>query len=361
MEMEVSRQAKTLRRWGYWGAWTCVGLYISTMDMPHITWWKAVLGDLVQYETWGLLSLGTLRLARRFPLGGWRTWRSWLLHFGTSIAFTFIALFITRMAFAYLVEGRLPAWFSPEMGAGFRRILSNYFHYSLLTYWIVVGIHHAFQVYERAKARELQASQLETQLSKAQLQALRMQLQPHFLFNTLHAVTALMRRDVNAAEKMLARLSELLRLSLDQNGHQEVSLRQELAILEKYLEIERIRFQGRLHIDLEIPPELLTAQVPAFLLQPLVENALKHALAPQIEGGRLLVRAERRDHELFLEVQDDGAGLPRQGHRPGVGTSNTRSRLERLYGTHQSFELIPLEKGTIARVRLPFHEEVTSP
>jgi len=342
--------------WYYWGAWTLLGLFMATMDIPAIVWWKALLGNLVQYLFWGVLSLCTLWLLRRFPLGYGQEvrWRNWGIHLAASALVTCAALFVTLVGFHFLKRFSFHGWYARSIIADYLGYLQNLFHYNLFTYWAVVGIREALDLQRRARARELQAAQLEARLSAAQLQALRMQLQPHFLFNTLNAVTALMRRDVRAAETMLVRLGELLRLTLEEKGGQEVNLERELALLGSYLEIETIRFQGRLSSVMEIQPGLQGARVPSFILQPLVENALKHGLADKVEGGRLVVRATTQDGQLCLEVEDDGAGLPPGGLRMGVGLSNTRSRMEGLYGSHQRLDLLPRPGGgTLVRALLP--------
>jgi two-component system LytT family sensor kinase len=180
-------------------------------------------------------------------------------------------------------------------------------------------------------ARELRASQLEAQLAQAQLQLLRSQLHPHFLFNALHSISALMHQDVEAADRMVSRLSELLRASLEEarSGRHEISLAEELALLEPYLDIEQTRFSDRLRVRLEVPEEARTAMVPALLLQPLVENAIRHGIAPRRGPGEVVVRAEHVAERLEIEVRDDGVGPPQELHE-GVGLRNTCSRLDRV-------------------------------
>ncbi len=343
----------------YWMVWGILGLYMATMDFPYIVWWKAILGNLFQYLCWGTLSLGTLWLSRRYPLFGPGSARgrrgAWFIHGLASIGMTCFALFLTSVCFHFLRTFSLQDWFVHRVTSDYWALLKAYFHYSLFTYWPVGGIRAALDIQARAQAKELLASQLEAKLSAAQLQALRMQIHPHFLFNTLNAATALLRRDVQMAEKVLVRLGELLRLSLEETGSQEVTICHEMAFLEKYLDIESIRFQGRLAFSIEIlPPGLAEARVPSFLLQPLVENALKHGLADQEEGGRITVRASEIEGSLCLEVEDNGVGLPSGPIRSGVGTTNSRSRLETMYGDRQRFELVSRPGGgAIARVCLP--------
>src|SRR5262249_33703319 len=192
-----------------------------------------------------------------------------------------------------------------------------------------------------------------------QLQLLKMQLQPHFLFNTLHTISALMHQDLHLADRMLARLAELLRMTLENVKKQEVPLRQEIDFLKPYLEIQQARLGDRLAVEMHVPPELLDALVPNLILQPLVENAIQHGIAPRSEGGRLEVRARRLDRALELQVCDNGPGLPgTNGYREGVGLSNTRARLQQLYGDGQHFQLSNRSQGGLqVQLTIPFHED----
>jgi LytS/YehU family sensor histidine kinase len=183
-------------------------------------------------------------------------------------------------------------------------------------------------------------------------------MNPHFLFNTLHTISALMHKDVDAADRMVMKLSDLLRLALDNTDTHEVPLTQELDFLKRYLEIEQTRFRDRLKVEMEIAPETLRARVPNLVLQPLVENAIRHGIEPHARPGKIILRAQRHDGHLELQVQDNGDGLPSNGaKREGIGTSNTRTRLQQLYGARQKFELQNLPSGgLLARVVIPFHE-----
>jgi LytS/YehU family sensor histidine kinase len=183
---------------------------------------------------------------------------------------------------------------------------------------------------------------------------LRMQLQPHFLFNTLHTISALMHRDVKRADSMIAALSDLLRMSLRTTGTQEVPLREEVEFLERYIEIMSLRFGDRLVVTVDVDPAILDARVPTLLLQPLVENAIQHGLEPQVEGGRLTVTARRDDGQLVLEVTDTGAGLGGSTHGSGFGLTQVRERLATLHGSGAGFMLEPAPpRGTRATIRLP--------
>jgi sensor histidine kinase YesM len=208
---------------------------------------------------------------------------------------------------------------------------------------------------EEAERLEARAESLEAQLTEARLEALRMQLNPHFLFNTLHAVSTLVDRDPGGVRRMIARLSELLRHVLDEDAPQEVPLSQELDFLEDYLEIQSIRFQGDLDTTIDVPPALHDAQVPNLILQPVVENAIRHG-ASQVRGiGRIEIRGRRDGGTLVLTVVDNGPGLPDEP-QDGLGLRNVRARLQELYGEKQSLELTSGDdEGTRATLRLPYH------
>jgi signal transduction histidine kinase len=232
---------------------------------------------------------------------------------------------------------------------------------NLIIYLLIVSGRYAYDYYRKYRERETRSLELEGRLAQAELHNLKMQLQPHFLFNTLHTISVLMMRDTGAANRMLIRLSDLLRLSLDTVGSQEVTLKKELEFLGGYLEIEQTRFQDRLSVRLDIDPATLDAKVPNLILQPLVENSVRHGVAKLPQGGRIEIRSTRHDGELRLEVQDNGPGLPADGKEDlheGVGLSNTRARLRQLYGTRHRFELTEAPGGgLLVRVVLPFEKD----
>jgi signal transduction histidine kinase len=228
-----------------------------------------------------------------------------------------------------------------------------------LIYLAVLATGFAREYFLRDRDRQAHASQLEAQLVQARLDSLRMQLNPHFLFNTLHAVSALVERDPAGVRRMIARLSELLRHTIDSRGTDEVPLREELDFLRRYIEIMEIRFQGRLHVDVDVPPTTLDALVPNLVLQPLVENALEHGASRVIGEGRIEITAARDGERLTLRVRDNGPGVDVNAPpSTGVGLSNTRARLAQLYGERASLTLAPFAGGgTIAEVVLPFRVE----
>ena len=311
----------------------------------HTPYLALVALNFSYWYSWAVLVPGILWLARRYPFER-HTWgRAVAAHVPGVLVFTVAhallatsCRFLTRWAF----EG---ATSEGPMAGSFWSVLRNQyffnFDFSMMTYWFLIGLSHAVNYRRQSAERALTAAHLETRLAEANLQALQRQLHPHFLFNTLHTISALIHRDANAADAMLARLSDLLRLTLDRLGTQQLQLKEELDFIDKYLEIERTRFGDRLRVVFDIDPALLDAAVPSLVLQPLVENALRHGIAPKVGGGRIDITARRDDDHLLLIVRDDGYGAPNdelEALNEGVGVSNTRSRLALLYGDRYRFE-----------------------
>jgi signal transduction histidine kinase len=226
---------------------------------------------------------------------------------------------------------------------------------SLLGYIVIVAAGLTARCIQLDRSRRIHASELEARLAKTHLQVLRMQLQPHFLFNTLNTVAELVHTDPDTADQMITRLGRLLRLSLDHAGHQVVPLRQEIDFLRLYVEIEQIRFHERLQIVWDLAPDTLDAAVPTLLWHPVLENAIRHGVTPLAGGGRIVIASHRKADDLVLEVRDNGMGLPPGGVvREGVGLRNIRERLEQLYGPRARFTLEPaFGGGTVATLRIP--------
>jgi sensor histidine kinase YesM len=227
---------------------------------------------------------------------------------------------------------------------------------SLLAYIAVVVMGRAIHYFTLLKTRQIHASDLEARLARTHLQLLRMQLQPHFLFNTLNTVAELVHSDPDTADQMITRLGRLLRLSLDHAGHQVVPLRQEIDFLRMYVEIEQVRFQDRLQIVWDLAPDTLEAAVPTLLWHPVLENAIRHGVTPLAGRGRIVIASQRAGDDLILEIRDNGRGLPAgQVLREGVGLRNIRERVDQLYGSRAHFALEPAAGGgTVATLRLPF-------
>jgi two-component system LytT family sensor kinase len=227
----------------------------------------------------------------------------------------------------------------------------------VLAYVSLAGFAHAVHFYRRFRDRERRALALESSLARARLSALQAQLQPHFLFNTLNAIAALLRRDARAAEATLTSLSELLRLALSQSNRQEISLREEMQFLDRYLEIQQTRFGERLRVETEIQPETLECLVPTLILQPLAENAIRHGIEPSATAGTVKVSAHRHDGRLEIRVEDDGVGLASESFSDkgnGIGLSNLRARLQELYGSDHSMEVASRREGGVAvKIAIP--------
>jgi two-component system LytT family sensor kinase len=322
--------------------------------MPHL-----LALNLTYWYVWALLVPGIIWFARhyRFERHTWR--RAALMHLVAVIGFTFAHAVLTVSVREPLIA--YFGWRPQRWWSEFQQLFFLNFDWEMMTYWAVVGLSHALDYRREAQERAVTAAQFETRLAEAQLQALQRQLHPHFLFNTLHTISALMHRDIEAADAMLARLSDLLRLTLERLGIQEIPLKEELEFLEKYLEIERTRFGSRLIVDMEIEPETLDVCVPNLLLQPLVENAIRHGIAPRVGGGRLQIVARRTGDRLWLMVRDNGPGLSKaklEAFNDGVGVSNTRSRLEHLYpGAHKFDFHQPSDGGLAVTIEIPAGEE----
>jgi signal transduction histidine kinase len=299
-----------------------------------------------------------LSFARRFPLERRRWLKNSLLHLAASIGFALLGLgaYVLLALLFGIYSGLRPF---PEI---FRGQFIQSFHFELLTCWAVIGLHHALDYYRKYRERELRAAQLETNLALAQLDALRMQLHPHFLFNTLNSISVLMAEDVRQARRMLTRLSDLLRASFENKGAHEVTLKEELEFLESYLEIEQTRFQDRLTVRMEIDPKTLDARVPNLILQPLVENAIRHGIAPRAAPGLVEIRSRRDNGMVQLEVSDNGAGLrvtSPESLMKGIGLANTQARLKQLYGASHRFELHNGEgRGLTVMIAIPFHSRI---
>lgn len=349
-----------LRTWTtYWTVWAAMGLYMTLMDKlmyPRGELLTYLLPlNLLQNFIWGLLGLVVLFLAVRFPIEEVRAraWKAWALHGVASLAVTAAGLTLIYLVnWPFMDPPERAKWLS-HFKPGLLRFFRSYFQMSLLTMWGVLAAYHVIRAHRRMRQRDLEATQLESRLAQAQNQALRMQLQPHFLFNTLNSISALIHSDGEAADRMLTRLADLLRMTLDAGATQEVSLRQELAFIEGYLAIERIRFQDRLRVLFEVPPECMEARVPSFLLQPLVENSIRHGVSGLARSSTIEIRARREGEWLELEVRDDGKGFEKG--REGIGTSNTTHRLRLLYKDRQAFTLLSEPgSGTTARIRIPW-------
>ncbi len=313
--------------------------FVSTISERTASFPLLLALNLSYWYSWAVLTPGIIWLARRFPFEK-RAWKlSALVHLVGVFSATLLHIGLTvasRLVIFWLIDQPSSAW---QVEA--QRMVFLNFDWEMMTYWAIIGLSHALWYKREAQDRALRASQLETHLVEAQLQALQRQLQPHFLFNTLNTISALMHRDVDAADNMIAKLSDLLRLSLQTVGVQETSLKEELDFLSKYLEIEQTRFRDRLTVVFDVQADVLDAMLPNLILQPLVENSIKHGIGLRPTPGRIEICARRAGSVLELEVRDNGVGLSAarlSDFNRGVGLTNTRSRLQHLYGTDHRFE-----------------------
>lgn len=310
---------------------------------------ELVPAELIFTYAWALLTPMVMFAARRFPVRGARSVRNWGIQLVAMVAFVLAHVLLLSFAVAIVEPDTRGAF--PEL---FGRYLLSWTVLDAIVYCTLVVVHHAVLYYRVSKDRAIRASQLEARLAQSQLQMLRMQLQPHFLFNTLHSISALMHKDVRRADSMIASLSDLLRMSLQNIGAQEVALQSELEFLQRYLEIMTLRFGDRLKVTMDVDEEARDARVPNLFLQPLVENAFRHGFG-DVGAGAITISVRRDGELLRCEVADDGRGL-RNGHKEGVGLASTRQRLQHLYGDRQSFSLqgAPGE-GVRVSMAIPFH------
>jgi two-component system, LytTR family, sensor kinase len=362
------------RRWVRWalylGFWTALGLvnagqsyFIRAVNNQRPHPWAFVLG-LTDWYLWAALTPFIFSLGRRWPMDR-RHWPVSLpVHLAACFLCTLLVVAITTEAFLLLApEGEESS--KMTYGQLFRLELVGYLVVYLWVYGGILGVGQAVEYYRRFRERELRASRLEARLAQARLEVLKMQLHPHFLFNTLNTISALMHQDIELADRMVARLGDLLRATLENAGAQEVPLRKELEFIRPYLEIEQARLGDRLSVTTDVDPGALDASVPYLLLQPLIENAVRHGIAPYTSPGRVEIRARRDNGELRLEVRDNGPGLSADQQRElrsGVGVANVKARLEHLYGTAQHFEMANQPGGGLAvTVRVPYREDNSPP
>ncbi|MFM8360635.1 MAG: sensor histidine kinase [Verrucomicrobiota bacterium] len=339
--------------------WTVVGLafagqhYLTSAKVGQAVPWRlAVAGALADWYVFAVLALPAGWLGLRVPLGG-AHWPLRLALHGVAGAVFSLLWILARTGLAHLVVPLRGV--ERPFGEVLRYVLVATFFFNMLVYWVVVTGAHAFAYYRSFRERERRVLELESRLTSARLQALQMQLNPHFLFNALNGIGTLMYRDVDAADALLVKLAELLRHALDRSREQQVALRDELAFLDRYLALEQMRFGDRLRVEREIDPAALGLAVPNLILQPLVENALKHGLGPKPGVGTLRLRASAgAGGTLRLEVVDDGVGLPAGPVREGIGTANCRARLLQLHGRAARFELVAASPaGTRACLEIP--------
>lgn len=363
MKIEEALEKPFVRLMSVGAVWTLFGLFFACqlyfMDRlataRHYSFATLLIWQgIAAYVLWLATPL-VVNVASRFPIERHNWPRRLLLHLMASLLFAVVVGSAHVSIDLWYVRDALQV----RPGTHFARGLILMLDREMFVYFTIVFIAHAFNYYYRYRKGELKASQLETQLVRAQLQTLRAQLHPHFLFNTLHTISTIMHEDVETADRMVVYLGDFLRTTLADVGGQEISLQRELEMLSSYLQIERVRFQDRLRVEMDIGPDVMDACVPNLILQPLVENAIKHGIAPFSLDGRIDIRAKRENGMLRIQVRDDGPGIT-SGHNlltEGVGLANTRARLKHLYGTAHRFELKNVSgDGFIVDLMIPFRE-----
>jgi two-component system LytT family sensor kinase len=312
---------------------------------PHLlfVWWAT------RFYLWAALSPAVVSLLRRFPLQPIAASRA-VVHFIASLIFSLIHMGL-HLSLAVVLMGRA------TLPGGSSSLLVQFVHsypLGVLAYWVIIAIVNTTNHYERIGVEQLRSSKLQAQLAEARLRTLQMQLQPHFVFNALHSLSDLVTDEPKTAVRLIARLGDFLRLTLQNSTAQGVPLKRELDFLDAYLEIERVRFGDRLKVVFAIDPQSLDAEVPSLILQPLVENAIRHGVASHIGPGLVQLVTKRRDQTLLIEIRDNGPGMPTNA-REGLGLRNTHERLRQTYGLKYSLEVRNQgESGVVVSCELPY-------
>ena len=366
--MDQTRKRSELRtgppRWLWICAiWGGIGLFDSTQNVfvmraegMHHYWVSLFFTLLISWLPWLLATPAVLWLGRRYPAAQWRRTATWVAHVGACAG-----IGLVYGVWVAMWEAWLNPWAFPQPEP-FRVLWVHKFSGGLLAdlilYGAIVLVGHVLDSREELVLQQTETARLNEQLSKAQLSALRRQIEPHFLFNTLNAIAGLVRERRNdAAVSMIAGLSDFLRRVVEDSDRQQVALGEELEFTQKYLDIQKVRFAERLEFSVDVPAELLSAQVPSLILQPMVENAVKHGIAKRVQGGAIRIAAARSNGTLTLSVYNDGPSLPAgwETSAPGIGISNVRTRLQSLYGEGFDLNLRNRKPGGVeASVSVPY-------
>jgi two-component system, LytTR family, sensor kinase len=363
--MDALRIRPDFPRWVWIAAiWLGIGLFDATQTVfsmraegMHHNWVSLFVTLLLSWLPWALVTPLVMRLDRRRFAGRWKRLLPWCTHLAACVATALVGA-----ALIALLEELLNPWalvpgpdpFVPHWLHKF----SNGLLSSFILYGVILLISRVLDSRDRLALQQTETARLNEQLSKAQLNALRRQIEPHFLFNTLNAIAGLVRDKRNdAAVSMIAGLSDFLRRVVEDSDRQQVSLGEELDFVQKYLDIQKVRFAERLQFSVDVPRQLLPAQVPTLILQPMVENAVKHGIAKRVQGGAIRISATRANGTITLSVYNDGPSLPVGWEKThsGIGISNVRTRLQTLYG--EAFELSMANQepdGVAVSVSLPF-------
>ena len=362
-------------RWVF-GVATALGFFswlqayrLTLVNMPSGQPLEASLGAkllVLNLALWYLPALmmpAVVRIARQFPLDEARhRVRAILAHVTGALVFAALD-FVGMLGVRFLIWEHAGKYSASTWAQFFQRLLFENLDWSLMVYAVIVGASHAFAFFRESEQRKVRAVQLEAQVMEARLKTLEAELHPHFLFNTLHAISTLVHRDPEAADRMISRLSDLLRITFDRSGEPKVSLKEEIDFLQKYLDIEQTRFQDRLTVHVKVDADALDGEVPRMILQPIVENGIKHGITGRKGGDLIEITAGRHGERLWLQVNDNGGGLQvgtLRALRTGVGLSNTRDRLDCLYARHYRLEFSDRHGGLAVLIEIPFQRVVAA-
>jgi two-component system, LytTR family, sensor kinase len=370
MMLGMNAKETTMRqpRWRWIAAiWFATGLFDATQTVVvmraqgmHHAWTGLFVTLLFSWLPWALATPVIFRMGTQYPLVQVRSFTTWVRH---AIAWAVISLI--SAGWSASLEALLNPW-TPTLARGpfgelWLKKINNQLLSSLILYGCVLLVGYMLESRERLARQQMEATRLSEQLTKAQLNALRHQIEPHFLFNTLNAIAGQVReRNNDGAVDMIARLSEFLRLLLRDPGRQEVPLGEELEFVQKYLDIQKVRFADRLQVKIAVVKELDSARVPSLILQPIVENAVKHGIAKRAQGGTIEISAMRLDGKLMLSVYNDGPALPTdwEGKQTAIGLCNVRERLQSLYGDDSELKMTDEDTcGVNVSIWVPFREE----
>jgi two-component system, LytTR family, sensor kinase len=362
------------RRWKNWtigfAIWTVVGISFGTrsylyyqMNGTPAEFWDTLLNYMTDFYVWGAFSPLIFILVKRVHIERGNIFWGLAFHTFVGLLLVIVVTVITIPILWYLGFANLTI--HPTLTAYFNKMALNafYLHQGLIAYWGTVVVAHAYEYNRQVRIGRTRASELSAQLAQAQLAALKMQIHPHFLFNTLNSIAALLHEDVEMADRMITRLSDFLRITLQSSAASVVTLGEEVGFLQAYLDIERVRFRDRLIVELTIAPDVLDAQVPNLILQPLVENAVRHGISKQVAVGHLQIDARRQDERLLIQIDDNGPGrsngngnaTSKPRTNGGVGLANTRARLKQFYGDFE-FNIVDRKDrdGTTVILNVPY-------
>ncbi len=337
-------------------------VYQDLKEMGEFSWWREAPVPYLNFLFWALLCPLVYSIYTRWPFSARPVWRVLLIHVGFGFLIAFFHELTTSSIYYTILQSIGDFDFAdPKYRSWAYHALVPAVFTRTMEYWVLMGVLVALDGVRLHRAEHEQLLRLRNELHVTQLNALKKQLQPHFLFNTLNTVSALMDEHPSDARKVLSRLGQLLRVTLDKTKRDKVSLEHELDHIRNYLDIESVRFRDRLQVTYDVPTDLLQASVPSMVLQPLVENSIKHGADPTAESVEIVVRGERRDGRLVLEVQDNGKGCRDVNGamiNGGIGLRNVSERMRLLYGEAGSLTITsPEGKGFTAIVMMPLEQE----